>query len=73
MNNNFSFVISENKKKELEQHYLGKKIKIINMKGEPQYTGKIGIVKKIDDIGQLHGTWGGCAIILPNDKIEIIG
>ena len=73
MNNTFSFGISENQKKELEKQYLGKKIKIINMEGEPQYTGKSGIVEKIDDIGQLHGTWGGCAVILPNDKIEIIG
>jgi len=42
---------------------VGDKIEIIEMKGEPQYTGKTGEVKYIDDIGQLHGTWGGCAII----------
>ena len=73
MNNTFKFGISKDEKKELENQYLGKKIKIINMEDEPQYTGKVGIVEKIDDIGQLHGTWGGCAVILPNDKIEIIG
>ena len=73
MNNTFKFGINKDEKKELENQYLGKKIKIINMEDEPQYTGKVGIVEKIDDIGQLHGTWGGCAVILPNDKIEIIG
>jgi len=73
MNNNFKFGISEDEKKELENQYLGKKIKIISMEGEPQYSGKVGVIEKIDDIGQLHGTWGGCAVILPNDKIEIIG
>ena len=73
MNNTFKFGISEDEKKELEKQYLGKKIKIIRMEGEPQYSDKVGIIEKIDDIGQLHGTWGGCAIVLPNDKIEIIG
>ncbi len=73
MNNTFSFIISKDKKKELQQQYIGKKIKIISMEGEPQYSGKVGVIEKIDDIGQLHGTWGGCAVILPNDKIEIIG
>lgn len=47
-------------------------IKIIEMLCEPSYTGKVGIVKLIDDSGQLHGTWGGLAVILEIDKIEII-
>lgn len=51
---------------------IGDKIKIISMDGEPQYTGKEGIVEKIDDIGQLHGNWGGCAIIPEVDLFEII-
>ena len=50
----------------------GDKIKIIEMQGEPQYTGKIGIIDHIDDIGQLHGTWGGCAVIPEADKIEVL-
>ena len=33
------------------------------MVGEPQYSGKVGIVEYIDDFGQIHGTWGGCALI----------
>ena len=42
---------------------IGDKIRIINMDGEPQYTGKEGIIKYVDDAGQIHGTWGGCALI----------
>ena len=42
---------------------IGDKIKITNMEGEPQYTNREGVVTHIDDAGQIHGTWGGCAII----------
>lgn len=41
---------------------IGKTIKIIYMEGEPQYTGKQGVVTYVDDAGQIHGTWGGCAL-----------
>ena len=51
---------------------IGDKIRIIEMDGEPQYTGKEGIVEKIDDMGQLHGSWGGCALIPDIDLFEII-
>ncbi len=51
---------------------IGDKIKIISMDGEPQYTDKEGIIEKIDDMGQLHGNWGGCAIIPEVDLFEII-
>ena len=50
----------------------GDKIRIIEMVGEPHYTGKEGVVNHIDDIGQIHGTWGGCAIVPEEDKFEII-
>ena len=51
---------------------VGDMIKIIEMKDEPSYNGKIGEVLFIDDIGQIHGTWGGCALIPEVDKYEII-
>ena len=47
---------------------IGKQIMIVEMKKEPEYTGKKGVVTHIDDIGQIHGTWGGCAIIPDIDK-----
>ena len=51
---------------------IGNKIRIIYMDGEPQYWGKEGIVKKIDDAGQIHGSWGGCALIPGVDSFEVI-
>ncbi len=42
---------------------IGDTIKIIKMEGEPHYTYREGVVTHIDDAGQIHGTWGGCAII----------
>lgn len=51
---------------------VGDKIKIINMVDEPQCKGKVGVVELIDDIGQLHGTWGGCALIPGVDSFKII-
>lgn len=51
---------------------VGDTIRILEMKGEPQYTGKIGVVEFIDDIGQIHGSWGGCAIQPENDRYEIL-
>ena len=52
---------------------VGDKIQIINMIGEPKYTGKSGIVTYIDDIGQIHGSWGGCALIPDEDEFVKIG
>ena len=50
---------------------VGDKVTIIQMEGEPQYTGKSGIILNIDSIGQLHGTWGGCALIPGVDNYEV--
>ena len=36
------------------------------------YIGREGIVQFIDSIGQLHGTWGGLAIIPDTDKFKVI-
>ena len=36
------------------------------------YDGQEGIVEYIDSIGQLHGTWGGLAIIPELDKFDVI-
>ena len=47
--------------------FVGKKVFIREMKGEPQYTGKTGTVTFVDDAGQIHGTWGGCALTVDDD------
>ena len=49
----------------------GQKIRIISMEGEPNYEGKTGVIEHIDDIGQLHGTWGGLALIPATDKFVV--
>lgn len=46
---------------------IGQVLKIDYMEGEPAYAGRIGAIERIDDMGQLHGTWGGCAIIPGED------
>ena len=51
----------------------GDRIRIIRMDGEPRYDGKEGTVTHIDDAGQIHGTWGGCALIPGVDRYEVIG
>lgn len=54
-----------------EEPKVGAKLLIINMKGEPNYFGKSGTITHIDDIGQIHGDWGGCAVI-PNEDVYYI-
>ena len=51
---------------------VGTKIRIIYMDGEPHYAGREGTVIYIDSIGQLHGTWGGLAVVPGIDEIEVI-
>ncbi|MGN1234235.1 MAG: DUF4314 domain-containing protein [Candidatus Cryptobacteroides sp.] len=36
-----------------------------------KYAGRTGTVEFIDSIGQLHGTWGGLAIIPEVDEFEL--
>lgn len=45
----------------------GDKIHINYMDGEPQYSGREGVVRSIDDIGQIHGSWGGLALVSTDD------
>lgn len=52
---------------------LGRKIRIINMRGEPDYAGREGIIQHIDGLGQLHGSWGGLAILPDQDIYEFVG
>ena len=52
---------------------VGDKIRITYMDGEPQYEGREGTVRCIDSIGQIHGSWGGCAVIPGQDSYVVIG
>lgn len=52
---------------------VGDKIRIIHLRGEDnRYDGKEGVITHIDSIGQLHGSWGGLAVIPEEDEFEII-
>lgn len=37
---------------------IGDTIRITYMEGEPQMTGRVGKVTRIDSMGQVQGTWG---------------
>ena len=56
----------------MEKVKVGDEIRILSMKDEPQYSGKTGTVEFIDDAGQIHGSWGGCAIIPEVDEFVVI-
>ena len=49
----------------------GDKIHIFDMDGEPHYAGREGIVRTIDSIGQVHGSWGGLALNFSDDWVII--
>lgn len=51
---------------------VGTKILIVEMQGEPSYSGVVGVVKSIDDAGQLHGTWGGLALLPDVDNFVVV-
>lgn len=51
---------------------IGDTIEIINMLGEPNYSGKSGIIKSIDAIGQIHCEGFGLAVIPETDIFKII-
>lgn len=62
-------------KQQKESPYkVGQKVRIIHLEGEDaRYDGMEGVIELIDGIGQLHGTWGGLAIIPEADEFTIIG
>ena len=57
---------------------IGDTIRIIRMNDDGgkdlqarMHDGRAGVVEHIDSIGQLHGTWGGLAVIPGVDEIEV--
>ena len=51
---------------------IGQKIHINHLHGEDlTYDGKEGVITYIDDLGQLHGTWGGLAVIPEVDDYKV--
>ena len=67
------------RKQIMEKVKIGDTIRIIRMNDDGgkdlqarMYNGRSGVVEHIDSIGQLHGTWGGLAVIPGVDEIEIM-
>lgn len=54
-------------------YMVGQKIRIISMNDIfADYKGKEGVIEHIDSLGQLHGTWGCCAVIPGVDSFEVV-
>ena len=58
---------------------VGGRIRIVRMDGEPEYSGREGVIEHVSPayepagiLEQLHGTWGGLAVQPSIDTIEII-
>ena len=63
----------------MENMKIGDTIRMIRMNDDGgkdlqarMYNGRSGVVEHIDSLGQLHGTWGGLAIIPETDEFEVI-
>ena len=63
----------------MEKVKIGDTIRIIRMNDDGgkdlqarMYNGRSGVVEHIDSEGQLHGTWGGLAVIPGVDEIETL-
>ena len=51
----------------------GMKVRIIHLDGEDnRYDDIEGVIEYVDAIGQLHGSWGGLAIIPDVDEFELV-
>lgn len=48
------------------------KITSLNDPYDHTYPGRIGVIEHIDSMGQLHGTWGGLAVIPGEDVFTVI-
>ena len=59
----------------MKEAKVGDRIRIIRL-DDPYaldtYNGREGEVTLIDDAGQLHGTWGGLAVIPWEDEFEVL-
>ena len=66
------------RKQNMKKVKIGDTIMIIRMNDDGgkdlqarMYNGRSGVVEHIDSIGQLHGTWGGLAVIPGVDEIDV--
>lgn len=57
-----------------DEVHVGDTILIVSYCPDARVTGyhPTGVVEHIDDIGQIHGTWGGVALVSGEDCFYII-
>lgn len=57
-----------------QEYHIGDRIRIDDLKDirSGDYNGRTGTIEHIDSIGQLHGMWGGLALIPGIDDITVI-
>ena len=57
-----------------QEYHIGDRIRIDDLKDirSGDYNGRTGTIEHIDSIGQLHGTWGGLALIAGIDDLSVI-
>lgn len=57
-----------------QEYHIGDRIRINDLKDirSDDYNGRTGTIEHIDSIGQLHGTWGGLALIPGIDDLSVI-
>ena len=65
------FGVTKQEKQQLEEMYLNKQVHVI-INDPYSYTDAVGTVQKVDDAGQLHGSWGGLAANPGEDTIELM-
>lgn len=60
--------------KQKEVYKVGQMIHIYHLTNENDnhYDGREGKIEFIDSLGQLHGTWGGLAVIPEADDFEVM-
>ena len=62
---------SREKIEELRANFTkGSHICCIRMVGEPQMTGAKGIVDHVDDVGQIHVSWGGGSSLAIDPEVD---
>ena len=55
------------------KYKVGMKLLIIHVVDDiVDYSGRVGVITHIDDIGQLHGTWGGVALLPELDDFIVL-
>lgn len=70
---NLSIVIPERIHRLHGSYRVGDRIRIIHLHGEDtNYDGREGCITYVDSIGQLHGDWGGLAVIPTEDEFYVI-